>query len=106
MTTTTLGQRIRKVRVDAGLSQQTLAVATGVSLRAVSYWETDARSPSHEPLKRISGLTGCDLWWLLHGTGFEPGAPTTPSLRHRVEKKPEAVAETVAGPRKEAERAG
>lgn len=98
MTTTTLGQRIRKVRVDADLSQQALAVATCVSLRAVSYWETDARSPSHKSLKRISGLTGCDLWWLLHGTGCERGSPTTPSLRDRVERTTEDVAKTGRAP--------
>lgn len=78
--TPTLGQRIRKTRVDAGLTQEGLARAAGVTLRAVSYWENDARSPSHDSLKRISAVTGCDLWWLIHGTGFAPGAPTTPMV--------------------------
>jgi len=42
------------MRVDAGLSQDALAQLAGVTLRAVSYWEADARSPNLESLRRIS----------------------------------------------------
>lgn len=73
MTQTTLGQRIRQVRAGAGLSQQALAVAAGVSVRAVSYWESDRSAPSHKSLKLISGVTGCDLELLLHGTTERAG---------------------------------
>jgi putative transcriptional regulator len=103
---TTLGQRIRRVRGDAGLSQEALAQLAGVTLRAVSYWEADARNPNLESLRRISGATGCSLWWLVHGTGSDPEQPTTPALRPRLEQQTDVLAKTVARMREEAERAG
>lgn len=99
---TTLGQRIRRVRIDGGLSQEALAKLAGVTLRAVSYWEADARNPNLESLRRISGATGCSLWWLVHGIGSEPENPTKPVLCERTD----VLSTTAARLRDIAERAG
>lgn len=41
----TLGQRLQRLRVAAGLTQSQVAAETGVSLSAVQNWEIDRREP-------------------------------------------------------------
>ena len=50
----TLGERIIKLRNSKGISQDTLAVALGVSRQSVSKWETDASVPELDKLIKLS----------------------------------------------------
>ena len=50
----TLGERITKLRNAKGISQDTLALALGVSRQSVSKWETDASVPELDKLIKIS----------------------------------------------------
>ena len=50
----TYGQRIRKGREQAGLTQEALAEAVGVSRQAVSKWEADRSRPAPDKLACIS----------------------------------------------------
>jgi transcriptional regulator with XRE-family HTH domain len=61
----TLGQRIKRARYEAGLSQFDLADKMGVSPRAVQYWEspTGRRQPQARQLRRLSAATGKPLEW-------------------------------------------
>lgn len=45
---------IKKARLIAGMSQAELAKATGVSVGAVSQWETKRCQPNAKRLKRIA----------------------------------------------------
>lgn len=45
---------IKKARLIAGMSQADLAKATGVSIGAVSQWETGRCKPNVRRLKRIA----------------------------------------------------
>ena len=51
---TTLGGRIRTLRVAAGLTQAQLAAALGVGRIAVNRWERGRRSPSMPSLVALS----------------------------------------------------
>jgi len=69
----TLGQRIQELRKKAGLSQEGLGEALGVSRQAVSKWEGDNGIPELDTLVAISRLFGVPLGELL---GVEPPAAT------------------------------
>ena len=51
----TYGQRIKRGREQAGLTQEALAEAVGVSRQAVSKWEADRARPTADKLAYLSG---------------------------------------------------
>lgn len=61
----TLGQRIQKLRKQAGLSQEALGEALGVSRQAVSKWEGDNGIPELDTLIAMSRLFGITVGQLL-----------------------------------------
>lgn len=52
-----LGEQIRQARLRAGLTQQGLARALGLSNRLVSHWELGVRTPRPVHLQQIADLT-------------------------------------------------
>ncbi len=46
----TFGERLRTLRTEAGLSQEELGNAIGVSARVVGYYETDDRFPKNQEI--------------------------------------------------------
>ena len=54
----TTGQKIRKARTDAGLSQQQLGHVIGMYVQTVSKIENDRFCPNHDTLMRIAMATG------------------------------------------------
>ncbi|MEG2421745.1 MAG: helix-turn-helix domain-containing protein [Oscillospiraceae bacterium] len=67
----TLGARIGALRKAAGLSQEALGEALGVSRQAISKWEGDLTIPELEKLMAMSRLFGVTVGTLL---GVEPTA--------------------------------
>ena len=41
----TVGERIKELRIEKGLSQTQLAKAIGVSQKAIDYWERNVNEP-------------------------------------------------------------
>jgi len=66
-----LGDRIRAVRKELGLTQEALAQETGVSRRQVVYWEKGEEKPSADRLPVIATALGVTLEWLLTGQGLQ-----------------------------------
>lgn len=62
-----VGERIRAVRRERGLTQDELAVAVGVSRSAVAQWETGRSGQLSANLSRIAGALGTGVEYLLHG---------------------------------------
>ena len=64
-----LWQRLRVARGAAGLKQQDIADATGVSRVAVGHWESPdphrRTRPSIESLQKFASITGAPLDWLI-----------------------------------------
>ena len=52
---------IRAARIAAGMTQQQLADALGISQVSVTRWETGEHEPRVSTLKRIAAVLGCDL---------------------------------------------
>ena len=65
----TLGQRLRRLRKERGLSQRDLA-SPGISYAYISRIEAGARTPSVKALRKIAGKLGVTVEHL------EVGAPT------------------------------
>lgn len=52
----TLGKRLKELREAAGLSQDELAVWLSLSRGAVSFYETDARTPNADTLAKLARM--------------------------------------------------
>ena len=67
-----LGERIKACRQQAGLSQENVAEAVGVSRQAVTKWETGQSAPSTENLFRLAELFGTTADLLLTAPAGPP----------------------------------
>ena len=67
----TVGNRIKKARKDAGLTQKELGERLGLSFQAVAQWENDLRKPKMETVQRIADALEIDVNWLLNGYTLE-----------------------------------
>ena len=61
----TLGQRLKKLRSEKGLTQKDLADQLHVSFQTVSKWENDENEPDISTLKELAKLYGCSVDSLL-----------------------------------------
>lgn len=77
----TFGEKLQKLRLQKGLSQDTLSEMLGVSRQAVSKWERDETMPEVEKVLRISEIFGVSLDALLKD------APQAPQPEAPQEKK-------------------
>lgn len=57
----TFGEKLRKLRKDADMTQEELAARLYVTRAAVSKWETDKGYPAIDSLKLIAELFGCTI---------------------------------------------
>lgn len=56
-----IGPRITAWRKLKGFTQQSLASGVGVTVAAVSYWESGTTTPSHDNLKALVELLGLTM---------------------------------------------
>ena len=67
------GARIKLARQAAGLTQDGLAAAVGVSRSAVAQWETERSGQVGANLARVAALLGVSPAYLLTGEGAPEG---------------------------------
>lgn len=53
------GDLIKKVRLQAGLTQAELAERLGVTPQAISQYERGVKKPKYETIRRIADAVGC-----------------------------------------------
>ena len=70
----TFGEKLQRLRAQAGLSQDQLAELLDVSRQAVSKWERSEAMPEAEKLVRISRQFGVSTDYLLLEEAEEPEA--------------------------------
>jgi transcriptional regulator with XRE-family HTH domain len=58
-----IGGRIARARTEAGLTQQQLAERTGVTLRAVAWWESGDFNPGGDRIGLVAQATGRPVAW-------------------------------------------
>jgi transcriptional regulator with XRE-family HTH domain len=64
----TMGDRIRRARMNAGLKQQDIEDETGISRNSVTAWEHDARMPSAALLRVLANYLHVPVEWIIQGT--------------------------------------
>ena len=61
----TLGQKLKKLRIEENLTQKELADLLHVSFQTISKWESDTNEPDVATLKELTKLFDCSLDYLL-----------------------------------------
>ena len=64
-----VGRNCKRLRQQAGLTQDTLAERLHVTRQAVSAWETGKNQPDGETLAAIAEALGADIRELIYGPG-------------------------------------
>ena len=77
----TVGNRIRTLRQERGLTQEALAAACDVSRSAVAQWETDRAGQLRGNISRIAAALGTTVEHLLHGNRADPTGDELALLR-------------------------
>ena len=70
-----LGETIRQIRMEKGLSQQQLAELIHVDRTTVTNWETGRRLPDAEMLTRISDTLDIDVSYLISASSNQSNTP-------------------------------
>lgn len=71
-----IGNQLQKARADAGLTQEQVAEALGISRQTLSNWETGKTSPDIKSVVALSELYGVSLDRLGKGTEDIPQEPS------------------------------
>ena len=71
-----IGERIKKARLQNGLSQVELAEAANVSQPTVANWETDSHAPRQPALLKLAEILNASPQWFLAGDGEINGQST------------------------------
>ena len=84
----TLGQKIKKLRVDKGLTQKELADKVYVTFQTVSKWEKDENEPDVSTLRELAKLFDCSMDYLLsEDESIEEEEPEVVPVPTQVENK-------------------
>lgn len=76
----TLGQKIKKLRNEKGLTQKDLADSLNVTFQTVSKWENDENEPDVNTLKELSKIFECSIDFLLNEEEIDYKKETTPII--------------------------
>ena len=63
------GERLRQLRIDAGLTQDALADRLGIKKQTISRYENSEREPNIRTAKKLADALGVSLESLVHGFG-------------------------------------
>lgn len=88
----TIGQRIRAVRQQAGLSLDRFAAALGCSRRALINWEQNAAEPPVGILPKLRDLYDVDPEWVIRGKDLVPQSRYRPTDWARFDRIADDVA--------------
>lgn len=75
------GDRLRKYRTAAGLTQEQLGFAIGVTKSSVSAWENNRETPSFRMLGDLSEALSQSLDALIRGDSSSPADSPKPGLQ-------------------------
>ena len=61
-----IGQQLKNARLNLGLTQEQLAIQTGLSRSSICFYERDERTPSVEALVSLSSVLNVSIDYLLN----------------------------------------
>jgi len=71
---TTIGSRMKQLRMHTGLSGERFGELVGVTKSSVSQWESDDTMPDTAILIKLAAKLDFSMDWLLTGNGYAPDA--------------------------------
>ncbi len=90
----TIGQKIKKLRVEKELTQKDVADQLHVTFQTVSKWEKDENEPDISSLRELSRLFGCSMDYLLSEEDVEQKKEVI-NTNHEPVEKGEPVTKTI-----------
>ncbi|SFF68251.1 Helix-turn-helix [Clostridium cadaveris] len=83
-----IGENIRKIRIEKGLTQKELAKKSGVSLSALNKYEREDRIPKIDAIEKISEALNIQIDYLLGKTEFKKfdSQIMLDDIKHLIEK--------------------
>lgn len=88
------GERLKKAREDAGLSQDDLSKKTGVTQGSISSAELGKRKPRPATVRKLAAALGVEPEWLM-GEGPEEGPDTETVLLAMIEGREARLREAI-----------
>jgi transcriptional regulator with XRE-family HTH domain len=92
MTASTIGERIKAVRLHAGLGQEAFATALGYSKRALVSWELGGAEPPVAALVKLRQAYDVDVEWLALGEDTVPRSYYGPVDWDRLDRLTQEIA--------------
>jgi transcriptional regulator with XRE-family HTH domain len=93
---TLIGERVRSRRIQAGMSQTTLAEALGVTFQQVQKYEKGTNRIGAGRLHIIAGVLECNVTDFFEGIGSTPTIVSTPFSEFMATKDGVAIIEAMA----------
>lgn len=90
------GEKVKKIREERGMTQQTLAEKLYVTRQAVSRWECGARYPELLTAKKIAKILDVSLDELLSGEELKENIEKEPILVRPIENIAQTILYTIA----------
>ena len=75
-----IGERLRALRKEAGLTQKELGERLGVSASMIGQYETNLRKPKYETLERIASVLDVSISEFIDLSDFSPSLNSLPPL--------------------------
>lgn len=76
----TFGERLKKLRIEKGLSQQELADILKINRATLGNWEIDRTSPGYSTLCKIAKYFNVTIDYLLNGESMKVGEDGIPYI--------------------------
>lgn len=67
----TMGDKIRAARISLGMSQAELSRRTGLTSRAIRYYESNNRTPTVDAIKKVSEALGLSTDYFIDDAAFQ-----------------------------------
>ena len=94
----TLGERIKAIRMNWKWSQEAMAGALRVDQASISFWERDKIKPSGSAMVALSSLFRISPTALEEGVGFRiPESPSSPGSVETDQEQPRSVSLPMGG---------
>ena len=90
------GEKIKQLREEQGMTQQSMAEKLYVTRQAVSRWECGARYPDLLTTKKIAQILGTSIDELLSGEELRENIEKEPVLAQPVENRMQTILYTIA----------
>ncbi len=90
----TLGEKLKKLRIEAGLFQKEAAQKAGIHTNTYAGYERGNRIPNKEAMEKLSEVLGCDLEYLMDDEGVAAEAVPEVAPAEATEAPAESPVET------------